>query len=186
MTTANRIGALRRALVQLEKEAAALQSEVAQLEKSGSPGPALEALAKKTAEVAAARDELESIEAEREEETQATDELERLVDSFGETIGRVPELAEVLRAMKLTVGALVTAKRLQRADESLREPPQIAAALTQALTALAGWLTTPAGRVRLPDALEGTLQRTQRERFEGVEVVHRGRLGTANVEVSFD
>jgi len=188
--SARSIGELRRLTQRLEKEVAALESEVASLAKSPADAAKLaaarEALGARSAELDGARDELEGLEGAVEDERQAVDELEQLVDSFGATIARVPELAAVLQAMKLTVGALATTKRLQRANEALREPQQIAASLSEALGLLAAWISTPAGKVRIPDELTGTLRADRREHFEDVPVQHRGRAGVASLDVRFE
>lgn len=188
--TTHRIGELRRLVQRLEQEAAALEAEVASLARpparAAQLAAAREALGAKAAELDGARDELEGLEGAVEDERQAVDELEQLVDSFGATIARVPELAAVLQAMKLTVGALATTKRLQRANEALAEPRQIAASLAEALGLLAAWISTPAGKVRLPDELSGQLRADRREHFDGVPVQHRGRAGVASLDVRFD
>lgn len=195
--TTRRIGELRRAKQQLAQEVARLESEVALLEKQADARAGDEALAKrledrqasleaKQAELDSVDDELAGAEDAREEEAQGVDELERLVDAFAETIARVPELGGVLSAMKLTVGALATTKRLGRANEALVEPPQIAAALTQALTELATFMSTRPGTVRIPDALVGSVTGQRRERFAEVPVQHRGRAGVAAIDVEFD
>jgi len=75
---------------------------------------------------------------------QVTEELEQLVDSFTQVTKEVPELAERLSAMKLCVGALASARRLERAHESLQEPKDISAALTEALLRLASTLSSRA------------------------------------------
>ena len=178
-----RLGALRRSSQSLEREVAALESSVALRPDDRATRAALEA---KRAELETACDELEALEADLENERQAVDELEQLVDSFSATITRVPELAPVLEAMKLTVGALATTKRLQRADVTRTEPGEVAAALGQALTILATWISTPSGRVRLPDALSGTPKPDGSERFENVVVQHRGRAGVATLEARFE
>lgn len=195
--TTRRIGELRRAKQQLAQDVARLESEVALLEKqtSGRPGDAalekrLEereaALEAAQGELGSIEDELEGAEDARAEESEGMDELERLVDAFAETIARVPELGGVLSAMKLTVGALASTKRLARANEAMPEPPQIAAALTQALTELATFMSTRPGAVRLPDALVGSAAGHRRERFAGVPVQHRGRTGVATIDVELD
>jgi septal ring factor EnvC (AmiA/AmiB activator) len=189
MATASRIGELRKSRQQLEREVAALRAQVGQLEKgrdAAKLAAVQQALEVKEEELASVQDELEGAEDERQSQSEATDELEQLVDAFGSTIARVPELAPVLEAMKLTVGALATARRLGRQHEALPEPPQVVAALTQALGVLATWVSTPATHVRLTEGLSGVVIGNRRERFDRVKVQHRGRSGTATIDVQFD
>jgi hypothetical protein len=89
-------------------------------------------------------DELEAAEAARAEHAATTDELERLVDSFSSVAKDVPELGELLAAMKLCVGALATARRLERKNESLTEAKDISRALNEALLRLASTMSTRA------------------------------------------
>jgi len=91
-------------------------------------------------------DALEGTETARAEAAATIEELERLVDSFSVVTRGVPELAEVLSAMRLCVGALATSRRLERTQESLQEAKDISAALTQALVLLANTLSSQAGR----------------------------------------
>ncbi len=89
-------------------------------------------------------DELEGSEAARAEHAATTEELEQLVDSFTAVTRDLPELAELLSAMRLCVGALATARRLERSHEALQEPTDISAALTEALLRLASTLSSRA------------------------------------------
>ena len=91
-------------------------------------------------------DALEGTEAARAEAAASIEGLEQLVDSFSTVTQGVPELVEVLSAMRLCVGALATSRRLERTQESLQEAKDISAALTQALTLLANTLASQAGR----------------------------------------
>lgn len=91
-------------------------------------------------------DALEGTEADRAEAAASIEELELLVDSFTKVTKGVPELVDVLSAMKLCVGALATSRRLERTQESLQEAKDISAALTQALMLLANTLASQAGR----------------------------------------
>ena len=59
-------------------------------------------------------DDLEGTEAARAQAVASIEELEQLVDSFSAVTRDVPELADVLSAMRLCVGALVTSRRLER------------------------------------------------------------------------
>lgn len=68
------------------------------------------------------------------------------MDSFTRVTKGVPELVDVLGAMKLCVGALATSRRLERTQESLQEAKDISAALTQALMLLANTLASQSGR----------------------------------------
>ena len=94
-------------------------------------------------------DALEGTETARAEAAASIEELEQLVDSFTKVTKGVPELVDVLSAMKLCVGALATARRLERTQESLQEAKDISGALTQALLLLANTLASQAGRAAL-------------------------------------
>lgn len=149
-------------LAELRKRAASLTTEVKRLESQVALlGKQLEvreddaALQKRhdeaEAKFAAASDELHQVTEElagteeaRAEHTATTEELERLVDSFTQVTKDLPELAELLSAMKLCVGALASARRLERTHESLQEPKDISAALTEALLRLASTLSSRA------------------------------------------
>ena len=91
-------------------------------------------------------DALEGTENARAQAVASIEELEQLVDSFSVVTKNVPELVEVLSAMRLCVGALATARRLERTQESLQEAKDISAALSQALMLLANTLASQAGR----------------------------------------
>ena len=91
-------------------------------------------------------DALEGTEAALAQAAASIEELERLVDSFSVVTKNVPELTEVLSAMRLCVGALATSRRLERTQESLQEAKDISAALTQALMLLANTLASQSGR----------------------------------------
>ncbi len=141
------VGALRRRQKALELEVTRLEGNVANLEKllesreDEGLSKRLEAL---QAELETAQgelervvDELEGAEDEVKQQVESTDELERLVDSFGVVAKKSPELATVLEAMKLMVGALATARRLQQTQPSLTEPREVVASLTRSLMLLA-------------------------------------------------
>lgn len=91
-------------------------------------------------------DALEGTEAARAQAVVTIEELEQLVDSSSSVTKGVPELADVLSAMRLCVGALATSRRLERTHEALQEPKDISAGLTQALMLLANTLASGAGR----------------------------------------
>ena len=103
-------------------------------------------LAEANEELLRVTDALEGAEAARAEAAATIEELEQLVDSFSTVTKGVPELVEVLSAMRLCVGALATSRRLERFHESLQEPKDISAALTQALMLLANTLASQTGR----------------------------------------
>ncbi|MFZ5445981.1 MAG: hypothetical protein ACOZQL_38675 [Myxococcota bacterium] len=89
-------------------------------------------------------DELEGSETARADHAASIAELEQLVDSLALVTKDLPELGDLLSAMRLSVGALATARRLERTHESLPEPREIAAALTDALLKMASHLSTRA------------------------------------------
>lgn len=142
-----RIGALRRRKKELELDVQRLEATAANLEKllEARDDTALaQRLEVIQAQLEAAQseaervaDELEGAELERLEQAESIDELERLVDSFAVVAQKAPELATVLNAMRLMVGALATARRLQRAQPGLAKPDDIITSLTQSLLLLA-------------------------------------------------
>lgn len=142
-----RIGALRRRHRELEPEVKRLEANAANLEKlletrdDSALSTRLVAVQAQLetlqAEFERVSDELEGAEAEVLEQAESIDELERLVDSFTTVAQKAPELATVLNAMRLMVGALATARRLQRSQPDLAEPSDIVASLTRSLLLLA-------------------------------------------------
>jgi hypothetical protein len=146
----------RRREAELEAELRRLESQVGLLEKQleARDDPAvrarLEDLERKvtlaTEELVRVTDALEGAETARAQAAASIEELEQLVDSFSAVTKGVPELVEVLGAMRLCVGALATARRLERSQESLQEAKDISASLTQALMLLANTLASQAGR----------------------------------------
>lgn len=147
-----RLAQLRTRRAALEAEVRKLESQVSLLEKQNAGQRLEDAEAKLTAaseELHTVTEELEVIDATRAEQAQATDELERLVDSFAPLAAQVPELAEVLAAMRLCVGALATARRLERRDESLAEAKDISRALSEALLRLANTMSSRAQVLQL-------------------------------------
>lgn len=140
-----RLAELRTRRATLEAEVRKLESQVSILEKQNA-GKRLEdaeaKLATASEELQHVTEELEATEETRQEHAQATDELERLVDSFAPLAAQMPELAEILVAMRLCVGALATARRLERRDESLAEPKEISRALSEALLRLANTMSS--------------------------------------------
>jgi chromosome segregation ATPase len=154
------LGSLRRRQRELEAEARRLEAQVAHLEKLLDGKAEDDALGRKLGEVQGRLDatqadlldveaQLETVEATRAERAEAIDELEQLVDSFKPVVAGAPELAPVLTAMQLCVGALASARKLERSHEALVEPKDIARSLTQALTLLATTLSTASGLERL-------------------------------------
>lgn len=103
-------------------------------------------LAAANEELVRVTDALEGTEEARAQADATIEELELLVDSFSKVTKGVPELAEVLSAMRLCVGALATSRRLERTQESLQEAKDISAALTHALVLLANTMASQAGR----------------------------------------
>jgi chromosome segregation ATPase len=155
--SSKRVGVLRRRAHELELDLRRLEGQIAHLEKQLEQGPEAGALGKRLGELQLSRDEaqraldqvrdeLEGSELARAADAEAADELELLVDSFASVAARVPELSNILSAMKLCVGALATAQRLRRAHEELTEPKEIAAALSGALQLLAQTLSSASGR----------------------------------------
>ncbi|MFO0598908.1 MAG: hypothetical protein U0228_26610 [Myxococcaceae bacterium] len=141
--TTKRLAELRQAKAKLEGDVRRQESQVAALEKRGASTDEAEAkLGTLTDELDRVTAELEQLEEGRAEQQQATDELERLVDSFQGVAAQVPELAELLAAMRLCLGALATARRLEQRDESLHEAKEISKALSEALLRLASTLST--------------------------------------------
>jgi DNA repair exonuclease SbcCD ATPase subunit len=146
----------RRREAELKAEVRKLESQVSLLEKqldarddAGTRARLNEVenkLAAANEELLRVSDALEGTEAARAEAVASIEELEQLVDSFSKVTKGVPELVEVLSAMKLCVGALATARRLERTQESLQEAKDISAALTQALMLLANTLASQSGR----------------------------------------
>lgn len=146
----------RKRKAELEAEVRKLESQVGLMEKQLEARDDAAVRARLTAvetRLAAANEELvrvtdalEGTEAARAQAVATIEELEQLVDSFGSVTKGVPELADVLSAMRLCVGALATARRLERTHESLQEPKDISAGLTQALMLLANTLASGAGR----------------------------------------
>ncbi|MDP2270685.1 MAG: hypothetical protein Q8N23_13690 [Archangium sp.] len=149
----------RRRQAELKAEVRKLESQVSLLEKQleARDDAAVRAKREKSEEnLAAANEELlrvtdalEGTEAARADAAATIEALEQLVDSFSTVTKGVPELVEVLSAMRLCVGALATARRLERTQESLQEAKDISAALTQALMLLANTLASQAGRAAL-------------------------------------
>lgn len=142
-----RIGALRRRKKDLDLDVQRLEATAANLEKLlesrddaalaqrlAAVQPQLEVAQAEAERIA---DELDGLEHERLEQAESIDELERLVDSFAVVAQKAPELATVLNAMRLMVGALATARRLHRAQPGLPEPGDIVASLTRSLLLLA-------------------------------------------------
>lgn len=154
-----RVGALRRRHKEREVEVQRLEGQVANLEKlleardDEALATRLEALQGELeaaqAELERLADELEGAEGEVREQAESIDELERLVDSFAAVAQRAPELATVLHAMKLLVGSLATARRLQRAQPQLTEPGELVAALTTSLLLLAETMSRVSAHERL-------------------------------------
>ncbi|MDP3238335.1 MAG: hypothetical protein Q8N26_36415 [Myxococcales bacterium] len=157
-----RIGALRRRKKELELDVQRLEATAANLEKllESREDPALAqrlAAVQPQLEVAQGEaervaDELEGLEHERLEQAESIDELERLVDSFAAVAQKAPELATVLNAMRLMVGALATARRLQRSQPGLTEPSDIVASLTRSLLLLAETMSRAAGHETLRES----------------------------------
>lgn len=141
------VGTLRRRHKELELEVKRLEANAANLEKlleqreDAALSQRLEAvqaqLEAAQSELERVSDELEGAEHEVREQVESIDELERLVDSFGVVAKKSPELATVLDAMRMMVGALATARRLQRTKPELSEPADVVASLTNALLLLA-------------------------------------------------
>ena len=154
MPSTKDIGALRARRTALDAEVRRLTSQVALLEKRLEDGEDAAAVARHEAaaakldeareELSRVEDELEAGEATREERAQATDELERLVDSFDAVARGVPELGELLAAMRLTLGALASARRLAARHEDEPELGDIVRALSEALLRLANTMATRA------------------------------------------
>ncbi len=142
-----RVGALRRRHKELELDVKRLEASAANLEKlleTREDAALTQRLYVVQAQLEVAQgeaervaDELEGAEHEVLEQAESIDELERLVDSFAAVAQKAPELATVLNAMRMMVGALATAKRLQRAQPGLAEPADIVASLTRSLMLLA-------------------------------------------------
>lgn len=142
-----KVAALRARKPALESEVRKLESQVALAEKQGVEKRLAELEAKleaASAELERVTEELDASEAALVEHAATTEELERLVDSFGAVARDVPELSELLAAMKLCVGALASARRLERRDESLVEAKDISRALNEALLRLANTLSSRA------------------------------------------
>lgn len=145
-----RLAELRTKRAALETEVRKLESQVSILEKQAAKAPRSDgrfedAEAKLTAaseELQRVTEELEVAEETRQENAAATDDLERLVDSFAPLATQVPELAEILAAMRLCVGALATSRRLEQRDESLSEAKDISRALSEALLRLANTMSS--------------------------------------------
>ncbi|MDP1829471.1 MAG: hypothetical protein Q8L48_39760 [Archangium sp.] len=146
----------RRRSTELKAEVRKLESQVGLLEKQleARDDAAVRArleevegrLAAANEELVRVTDALEGTEEARAQAAATIEELEQLVDSFSKVTKGVPELAEVLSAMRLCVGALATSRRLERTQESLQEAKDISAALTQALVLLANTMASQAGR----------------------------------------
>ena len=151
-----RLAEHRRRSAELKAEVRKLESQLGLLEKqlATRDDAAVQArLAEVEGKLTAAQEELvrvsdalEGTEAARAQAAATIEELEQLVDSFSVVTRGVPELAEVLSAMRLCVGALATSRRLERTQEALQEAKDISAALTQALVLLANTLSSQAGR----------------------------------------
>lgn len=151
-----KLGEHRKREAELKAEVRRLESQVGLLEKqldarddAGTRARLTDVEAKLAAaneELLRVSDALEGTEAARAQAVATIEELEKLVDSFSVVTKGVPELVEVLDAMRLCVGALATARRLERSQESLQEAKDISAALTQALMLLANTLASQAGR----------------------------------------
>lgn len=142
-----KLAALRTQKAALDVELRKLESQVAILEKQGASKKLEDAEARLEAaseELQRVTEELEGTEEARQVHTETTDELERLIDSFVPIAAQVPELAEILAAMRLCIGALATARRLERRDESLTEAKDISKALSEALLRLASTMSTRA------------------------------------------
>lgn len=156
-----RVGALRRRHRELEPEVKRLEANAANLERlletreDGALTQRLEVvqaeLKKVSTEFERVSDELEGAEAEVLEQAESIDELERLVDSFSTVAQKAPELSTVLNAMRLMVGALATAKRLQRARPELAEPADLVASLTRSLMLLAETMSKASSHSTLGD-----------------------------------
>lgn len=152
----------RRRQAELKVEVRRLESQVGLLEKQlaarddeGVRSRLEEAEARLAAageELVRVSDALEGTEAARAQAVASIEELEQLVDSFSAVTKGVPELVEVLSAMRLCVGALATARRLERSQEGLQEAKDISAALSQALVLLANTLASQAGRAAVRKA----------------------------------
>ena len=146
----------RRREAELKAEVRKLESQVSLLEKQIDArddaatrtrlGEVEAKLAVANEELLRVTDALEGTEEARAQAAESIEELEQLVDSFAKVTKGVPELVEVLSAMKLCVGALATSRRLERTQESLQEAKDISAALTQALLLLANTLASQSGR----------------------------------------
>ena len=158
-TSTVNLGILRRQHREQEIEVRRLEAQVAHVEKQlelredDALGKRLGELQGKLdlaqAELQRLTDAVEGAEADLAQHAESTEELEQLVDSFATVLADAPELAPVLTAMKLCVGALATSRRLERSHEALREPHDISRALAQALTLLATTLSSASGLERL-------------------------------------
>ncbi len=158
-TSTVNLGILRRQHREQETEVRRLEAQVAHVEKQlelredDALGKRLGELQGKLdlaqAELLRLTDAVEGAEADLAAHAESTEELEQLVDSFALVLADAPELAPVLTAMKLCVGALATSRRLERSHEALREPQEISRALAQALTLLATTLSSASGLERL-------------------------------------
>lgn len=147
----SRVGSLRRQKHDLDAAVRRLEATGANLERllDARADPALhQRLEVVQRELETSRTELERVSDELEdaEETararaESIDELEQLVDSFAAVAQRSPELATVLNAMRLMVGSLATARRLEQAHPQLTEPPELVRSLTTALMLLAETLS---------------------------------------------
>lgn len=147
----SRVGELRRRKQDLDSTVRRLEANVANLERllDDREDPALRQrlevvlaeLERAQPELERVTDELEGAELEARERAESVDELERLVDSFTDVAAKAPELATVLNAMRAMVGALATARRLERNQPDLTEPRELVASLTQALMLLAETLS---------------------------------------------
>lgn len=150
----SRLAELRKRKATLTAETQRLESQVSLLEKqleARGDDATTKRHADAEAKLEAAREELQRVEDELEgSETARADhaasigELEQLVDSLALVTKDLPELADLLSAMRLCVGALATARRLERTHEALQEPKDIAAALTDALLKMATTLSSRA------------------------------------------
>ncbi len=154
------LGTLRRRQSELQADVHRLEAQVAHLEKLLDGKVEDDALGRKLGEVQGRLDttqadlldveaQLETVEATRAERAESIVELEQVVDSFGPVVAGAKDLEPVLTAMKLCVGALAQARRLERTHQDLIEPKDIARSLTQALTLLATTLSSAAGLERL-------------------------------------